>query len=139
MKKPISLISMRVHGTCHSRAWEGWQPAHGSPLSHVFFRNLHRKHARSFLISLACFRWSGRRGPFLRPTRFSSGLPDWDCFLMVLSVALAIGLFLDGFLGGDNEPCCRGDRVGDESFLPAAGMGRMSMVGLTALDCCEPR
>src|SRR6266699_1151051 len=67
----MSLMSIRVQGTCHRRAWEGWQPAQGSPLSHVFLRNLQRRQARSFLISLACFRCSGRRGPRRRPTFFS--------------------------------------------------------------------
>jgi hypothetical protein len=137
MKNPISLMSMRVHGTCHSRACEGWHPAHGSPLSHVFFKNLHRKQALSFLISLACFRWSGLRGPFLRPTRFSvSGLALCDCFLIVFSVAFAIGLFFEAFLlGGEDEPCDTGDLVGDDDFLMS---GRVIWMGLTALEFCEP-
>lgn len=68
----------------------------------VFLRNLHRKHALNFRISLACFRWSGFKGPFRFPTRFSvSGFPVCDCLRTFVSdVFAAIGLFRDGFLVG---------------------------------------
>ena len=93
----MSLISIRVHGTCHSLAWEGWHPAQGSPLSHVFFRNLQRKQALSFLISLACFLCSGNSGPRLRPTRFSVFSPFFPVEVVRLITALVdltVGLFL---------------------------------------------
>src|SRR6266536_5039889 len=101
----MSLMSMRVHGTCHRRACEGWQPAQGSPLSQVFLRNLHRKHARNFLISLACFRCSGNNGPRLLPTRFSVSFFPFEVRRMTGLVALAVGLFRGAeFLlaGGDD-------------------------------------
>jgi len=92
-------MSIRVQGTCQSRACEGWQPPHGSPLSQVFLRNLQRRQARSFLISWACCRWSGRRGPRRLPTRFSvtwSFLVEWaGVFLtIVFATLLPTGLFL---------------------------------------------
>src|SRR5271154_1215118 len=100
-------MSMRVHGTCQSLACDGWQPAHGSPLSQVFLRNLQRKHARSFLISLACFRCSGNNGPRRRPTRFSVSFLPLEVRRMTGFVAFAVGLFRGAeFLlagGGDVE------------------------------------
>src|ERR1700761_3201851 len=86
---------MRVQGTCQSLACEGWQPAQGSPLSQVFLRNLHRRQARSFRISLACLRCSGSRGPRRLPPFFSpvpSFLPV-EFFRITDFVGLAMGLF----------------------------------------------
>jgi hypothetical protein len=102
----MSLISMRVHGTCHSRACEGWQPAQGSPLSQVFFKNLQRRQALSFLISLACFRCSGSNGPRLRPTRFSVSFFPLEVVLRITALlAFAVGLFrgAEFFLAGGEE------------------------------------
>ena len=99
---------MRVQGTCQSLACDGLQPAQGSPLSQVFLRNLHRRHARSFLISLACFRCSGNNGPRRRPTRFSvSPFFPLEVRRITGFVALVVGLFRGAeFLlagGGDVE------------------------------------
>src|ERR1700710_309938 len=97
-------MSMRVQGTCHSREWLGRQPMQGSPLSQVFLRNLHRRHARNFLISLACLRCSGRRGPRLRPTFFSeSFFAGSDLRLMAGLLFLVEGLLRVGAAGA--VPC----------------------------------
>ena len=113
------------------------------PLSHVFFKNLHLKQALNFRISLACFRCSGRRGPFLRPTRFSpSTFPFGVDFFMTLSVDLAaIGLFLEAFRPGEPaelwEP---GERTeGAEDLAGGIGMGRTRADGLTPTDGADPQ
>jgi len=54
---------------------------------------LHRKQARSFLISLACFRCSGNNGPRRRPTRFSVSFFPAEARRMTVLVALVVGLF----------------------------------------------
>jgi hypothetical protein len=144
MKYPISLMSIRVHGTCHNRACDGWHPAHGSPLSQVFLRNLQRRHARNFRISLACLRWSGLSGPFRLPTFFSvSGLPVCDGLRTFVSAVLAaMGLLRDGFrLGGEadgaDDPDPE-DRVGEPDFLMGTGIARIIVPGLTAGGDREP-
>lgn len=68
-------------------------------------RNLHRKHALSFLISLACFRCSGNKGPRLRPTRFSVSFLPFDVRRITGLVAFAVGLFrgAEFLLAGGDE------------------------------------
>ncbi len=103
-------MSMRVHGTCHRRACDGWQPAHGSPLSHVFLRNLQRRQARSFRDLAGLLPLLREQRAARRPTFFSTAplpsLPDDDRRMTAL-VGLAMGLFLgplDSFLdGGEDE------------------------------------
>lgn len=131
----MSLMSMRVHGTCHSRACEGWQPAQGSPLSQVFFRNLQRKHARSFLISLACFLCSGSKGPRLRPTRFSVSFFPFDVVrLMTALVDFAVGLFrgAEFLLAGGDEVEDGVVRLGVGDIL--IGTGATAAAGLTTIS-----
>lgn len=128
----MSLMSIRVHGTCQSRACEGWQPAHGSPLSQVFLRNLHLKQALSFLISLACFRCSGNNGPRLRPTRFSVSFFPFDVVRrMTAFVAFAVGLFL----GAEFLRAAGGDEVDDGVVRldgdDLMGTGATAAAGLT--------
>lgn len=74
-----------------------------SGLLTVFFKNLHRKHARNFRISLACLRWSGFSGPFRFPTRLSaSDFPFCEFLRTLVSADLAaIGLRRDCFLVDD--------------------------------------
>ena len=112
----MSLMSIRVQGTCHNLACEGWQPAHGSPLSHVFFKNLHLRQALNFLISLACFLCSGNNGPRLRPTRFSVSFFPFDVRRMTGLVALAVGL-----LRGAEFLLAGGDEVDDGVVLLEGG------------------
>ena len=74
-------------------------------MSQVFLRNLHRKQARSFLISLACFRCSGSNGPRRRPTRFSVSFFPFDVRRITALVAFAVGLFrgAEFLLAGGDE------------------------------------
>lgn len=117
----------------------------GSNLT-VFFKNLHRRQALNFLISLACLRWSGFRGPFLFPTRFSvSGFPLCDCLrTLVSAVFAAIGLLRDGFLlGGEADEDEPDERVGEDDLLTGTGIGRtiatgLAVTGLTAVGDWEP-
>jgi len=106
-------------------------------LSQVFFKNLQRKHALSFRISLACLRCSGRSGPFLRPTRFSpSTLPVGEVFFITLSVDLAaIGLFREDFRPGDPaEPWELGDRIdGADDLVGGIGIGLTRAEGFTLM------
>jgi hypothetical protein len=142
----MSLMSRRVQGTCHRRAWLGLQPPQGSPLSQVFLRNLQRRQARSLRISCACCLWSGRRGPRLRPIFFS----PVESFLLVgdfLTIALVtLEVLSVGDLrrrrGGEVGP----DDVGDVDEEPAEAYERATApaVGLTANDdvgedCWWPR
>jgi len=122
-----------VQGTCHKRAWDGLQPAHGSPVSQVFFKNLHRMQARIFRISWADSLASLVRGPDRLPMRFSPAL--FFLLVAVLSrdiaglVVLARGLTLllrPAAESGTPEP--DGGDVGDVE----AEFGRR-LVGLTNL------
>ncbi len=94
-------------------------PAHGSPLSHVFLRNLHRRQARSFLISLARLRCSGSSGPRRLPTFFSV-VPSF--LLLDASFGLQLWkLWLWGSSGGPEFL-----RAGGEvEQAPAGGVGRV--------------
>jgi hypothetical protein len=133
-------MSIRVHGTCHKRACDGWQPAQGSPLSQVFLRNLHRRQARSFRISLACLRCSGSRGPRRLPTLFSPSFLPLEVLRMTGLVDLEIGLlrgpeFLRATVvdGGDVAPeplegLARLDRGAEDDLM---GMGPTAEAGLT--------
>jgi hypothetical protein len=130
MKYPMSLMSIRVQGTCHNLACEGWQPAHGSPLSQVFFKNLHLRHARNFLISLACFLCSGNSGPRRRPTRFSVSFFPFDVRRMTGLVAFAVGLLRGAeFLLAGGEEVEDGDVLLDGDIL--IGTGATTAAGLT--------
>src|SRR3569833_3879228 len=120
----MSLMSIRVQGTCHRRAWDGWQPAHGSPLSHVFFRNLQRRQARSFRISLACFLCSGRSGPRRRPTFFSPATLSLPVEFFRMT-ELVVGVVM-GLLRGPDDRLAGGEAEEPEPEPePLAGLGRL--------------
>src|SRR5215469_5209797 len=130
----MSLISIRVQGTCHKRAWEGLQPPQGSPLSQTFLRNLQRRHARSFRISCACWRCSGLNGPRRFPTFFSDFSLPLDVFVDDF-LAMVLGVTPIGLIGlvrrldlGESAPEEMGE-ADDEADVDGAVWREMTMDG----------